>query len=195
MKTRELYSIVLKIIGLISLWHLVTIFFGILLSGVGSFNMLFSAGSLAPVGFLLTSLIVMILELALMLIISIYCLFRTETLLKVLKLNDDSTLEILSERKVLYHLVVLSFGVFLFADGLNSFYTINIKTDTISDMSKAMYTVKNTLSIVQVTESRNYSLNFFAFIELVIGLILLIKSRAVTKWILCRVDSNLDDIK
>ncbi len=190
MKTRELYSIVLKIIGLISLWHLVTILFPILFSGVFLSKMLFSAVNLVPVSYLSASLFVMILQLALVLVISIYCLFRTETLLKVLKLNDDSTLEILSERKVLYHLLVLSFGVFLFADGLNSFYTINTKTDTISDMSKAMYTVNNTLSIVQMTESKNYSLNYFAFIELLIGLILLIKSRAVTKWILCRVDSS-----
>lgn len=193
MKTRELYSIVLKIIGLISLWRFVSTFLLFLFSCAGLVTMFSTAGSLASVGYIVTSLFILVVQLALVLIISIYCIFRTNTLLKILKLDDDSTLELLSERKVLYHLLVLSFGVYLFADGLNSFYTIHIKTDTISDLSKVMYTGNNIPSITNMTESKNHSFNFLAFIEAVIGVLLLIKSRAVTNWILRRVDSNGGD--
>lgn len=191
MKTRELYSIVLKIIGLLSLWQFITMISTIILSGFGMFSMLFSNGGQVLFGFLIASVFAILLQTVLPLIISIYCLFRTDTLLRVLKLDEDSTLELLSERKVLYHLAILSFGVFLFANGAHGFMSVDIKTETTTGMLNAMNNINNSSNGVNIMESKNYHVNIIALIESLIGLIVLIKSKTITDWALSRIDSNV----
>jgi len=190
MKTRELYSIVLKIIGLISLWHSVTMIFAVVLSGFGVFSMLFSSGSQMIGGFLIASAFAIILQTVLPLIIAFYCLFRTDTLLKALRLDDDTTLELLTDRKVIYHILVLSFGVFLLANGANGFLSVDIKADTKTEMLQAVNNIGNSPNVVSVIESKNYNINFFALIELLIGLYLLVKSRSISGKIMGRFDSS-----
>ena len=164
MKTRELYSIVLKIIGLLSLWKFITMISTIILSGFGMFSMLFSNGGQVLFGFLIASVFAILLQTVLPLIISIYCLFRTDALLKVLKLDEDSTLELLSERKVIYHLAILSFGVFLFANGAHGFMSVDIKTETTTGMLNAMNNINNSSNwkkrVIPTQQKRSYPFTF-----------------------------------
>lgn len=191
MKTRELYSIVLKVIGLISLWQFVSMISAIVLSGFGVFSMIFSSGSQMIGGFLFASTFAIILQTVVPLIIAIFCLFRTDTLLKALRLNDDITLELLTERKVIYHILVLSFGVFLLANGANGFLNVDIKADTKTEMLQAMNNIGNSPNVVSVIESKNYKINYFALIEMLIGLYLLVKSRSISGRIMGRFDSSI----
>lgn len=190
MKTRELYSIVLKVIGLISLWQFISMISAIVLSGFGVFSLIFSSGSQMIGGFLIASTFAIILQTVVPLIIAIFCLFRTDTLLKVLRLNDDITLELLTERKVIYHILVLSFGVFLLANGANGFLSVDIKADTKTEMLQAVNNIGNSPNVVSVIESKNYKINYFALIEMLIGLYLLVKSRSISGIIMGRFDSS-----
>lgn len=190
MKTRELYSIVLKIIGLIALWQTVNMISAIVLSGFGIFSMIFSIGIQMVGGFLIASAFAIILQTVLPLILAIYCLFRTDTLLKILKLDDDTFLELLTDRKVIYHILVLSFGVFLLANGANGFLNIDIKADTKTEMLQAVNAIGNPQHVVNVIESKGYKINVFALIEMFIGFYLLIKSRSISEKIMGRFDTS-----
>ena len=190
MKTRELYSVVFKIIGLIATWQFVTMFFTLTLSGFGVLTMLFSPGAQLVVGYLIATVFVLLLQTGIPLVIAIYCLFHTDKLLRVFKLEDDSTLELVSERKVLYHLVVLSFGVYLFADGASEFLSVDYKTDTSSQLMPAINEWKDPSNAVRLTESKTQHVNFLAFIELLIGVVVLLKSTKIAGWVMNRMNSK-----
>lgn len=190
MKTRELYSVVFKIIGLIATWQFVTMFFTLTLSGFGVLTMLFSPSAQLVVGYLIATVFVLLLQTGIPLVIAIYCLFHTDKLLRVFKLEDDSTLDLVSERKVLYHLVVLSFGVYLFADGASEFLSVDYKTDTSSQLMPAINAWKDPSNAVRLTESKTQHVNFVAFIELLIGVVVLLKSTKIAGWVMNRMNSK-----
>ncbi len=189
MKTRELYSIVLKIIGLITLWRFLTLISVIALSGFGFFTVLSSSEGQMHVGYLYASVFASLLQMLIPLLISIFCLFSTDTILRLLKLDDDSTLELLSERKVLYHLAVLSFGVFLCAYGAHGFLTTNYKSESTEAVSQAITQLNDSSNVVHIKESTNYSVNILSLIISLIGLWILSKSRKVSEWVLRRIES------
>lgn len=189
MKTRELYSIVLKIIGLITLWRFLTLISVIALSGFGFFTVLSSSEGQMHVGYLYASVFAGLLQMLIPLLISIFCLFSTDTILRLLKLDDDSTLELLSERKVLYHLAVLSFGVFLCAYGAHGFLTTNYKSESTEAVSQAITQLNDSSNVVHIKESTNYSVNILSLIISLIGLWILSKSRKVSEWVLRRIES------
>lgn len=188
MKTRELYSIVLKIIGLIALWQFLSMLSVIVMSGFGVFSMIFSSGNRVAGGFIMASAFAIVLQTVVPLIIAIYCLFRTATLLKALRLDEDGRLELLTDRKVIYHVLILSFGVFLLANGANGFLNVNFNTDTKTDMLQALNTVDISPNSVSVMESKNFKINVLSLIEMLIGWYLLVKSRSISEKILGRFD-------
>lgn len=124
--------------------------------------------------------------------IAFYCLLRTEILIKALKLDDDTTLELVNDRKVIYHVLILSFGVFLLANGANGFLVVEFNTDTKTGMLQTMNNIGNDPNAVSIIESRNYKMNFIALIELLVGFYLLLKSRSISERLLGKVDSNIN---
>lgn len=191
MKTRELYSIVLKIIGLITLLQFLTGISVLSISGFGFFMALSSSEGQMNVGYLYASVFAGLLQFLIPLLISIFCLFSTDTILRLLKLDDDSRLEILSERKVLYHLAVLSFGVFLFAIGANGFLSTEYKYETTTKIPQAIENLDN-FSQQYITELKKYTVNFISLIESIIGLLLFLKSRKVSEWVLRRIEPEIE---
>lgn len=190
MKTRELYSIVLKIIGLIALWHSVTMISAVIMSGFALVTALSSPWGNSIGGFFVASILTIVIHGVLSLMIAFYCLLRTEILIKALKLDDDTTLELVTDRKVIYHVLILSFGVFLLGNGANGFLVVEFNTDTKTGMLQTMNNIGNDPNAVSIIESKNYKMNILALIELLVGFYLLLKSRSISERLLGKVDSS-----
>lgn len=179
MKTREIYSILLKIIGLISLWYAINAILMAMFSGFGAI-----ASSFAPVpvgNLLFLTMLVFILKTIIPLFIAFYCLFHTEIVLRLFKLDDDSTPALLTSRKVIYHMLVLSFGVYLFANGANNFLSVDYTTDTKTEMSQVVNKLGDISDVVSKVYSKKVNINIFGLLEMLIGVLLLFKSKSISE--------------
>jgi hypothetical protein len=187
MKTRQLYSIVLKIIGIIALWHFITILSVVILSGFGFVTQLFATSGHSSAAYAIIPFCAFLLQGLLPLLIAFYCLFRTNQLLHLFQLEDETMLELSTEKKVIYHVLVLLFGVLLLINGANEFLSVDY-VNSENGFLNNLNTTDNTGNRVSPVYSKSTHVNFLAFFELLAGVFLLVKSKSISQMIIDKTD-------
>lgn len=153
MKSKQIYEIALKIGGIVAAWKFFEslIFFGIM---VVSSNSMPKIGALNLFGDSTMNNMSIFLTLAYALF-AFLLLFRTEKVMKLLRLNnqedDEDEAKLQMERKVFYHILVLAFGFsFLFYSANHVFskaYSSNVSTtNTITQQPTSTTHVNSTLN-------------------------------------------------
>ncbi|MBU2950907.1 hypothetical protein KO493_09370 [Tamlana agarivorans] len=182
MKIRDLFSITLKIIGLIAFWKAIQTF-GVMISGIGVFSSIFSHNNHMNSSFMITIGLAMVLNFLLPLIVAILLLFKTEKILSIIKIKEQENVVLNINKLVLYHMIIIVFGFMTIMHGAGNFIMFNYNTDT-----KTEYTTNNVSTNNQskqekviVTNSKSKNINYFALIEIILGIILLSKARGIAK--------------
>jgi hypothetical protein len=189
MTRKTLFEIALKIVGLLALWNFLLSLGGII-TVFSIFTMFLSNGGLQNsfMGFIALNMLFTILIPG---IIAFCCLFKTQKIMSILKLDIGGADEINFKPRMVYMILILVSGVALFMHGCaNSLvYGYNRETKTESSISDGA--VKNG-TIVSQKETKN--VNYLAFAEVIIGIMLFLKSAEITDWLLQRYgDDGLED--
>jgi uncharacterized membrane protein YidH (DUF202 family) len=195
MKTRNLLFIIVKIIGLIAFWKAVQSF-GAVISGIGIFSSQMAHNNQMHGSFMMAMGLAMTLNFVLPLLLALLFLFRTEKVLALLKLEEQSDIHFKVNKLVLYHVFILAFGILVLMHGAGNFLKYDYKMDT-----KTEITTNNDLTATQggnvtkhhktsTTNSKNKSVNYFAFIEIILGVVMLAKSTELATRIEKNFDSN-----
>jgi hypothetical protein len=193
MKTKDLLSITLKIIGIIAFWKAIQAF-AIVFSGIGIFSFLFSNNQQPNSFFMITVALTMILSFLLPLIVGILFLFRTEKVLSIIKFEEHDKIVLSLNKLVIYHLIVIVFGLLAVIHGAGNFLEHNYKTDTQTEYIKSADSAHNHSADpagqekVVVTNSKTTNINYFALIEILLGIILLAKATDFAK----KIEKNFD---
>lgn len=186
MKTKDILSITLKIIGLIAFWKAIQTF-GAVISGIGIFSSLFANNDHMNSSFMIAIGLAMILNFLLPLIVSILFLFRTEKVLSIIKINEHDNVDLNLNKLVLYHMIIIVFGFMLIIHGAGNFLEFNYNTDTKTEYTTNNISTNNQLpnttrqEKVFVTNSKSKNINYFALIEIILGIILLTKATEFAK--------------
>ena len=197
MKVNDILSVALKIIGLIAFWKAIQTF-GAVISGIGIFSSVFANSGQMNFSFMIAIGLAMILNFILPLIVAILFLFRTEKVLSLIKIQENDNVDLSLNKSVIYHLLVLVFGCFIIIHGSGNFIEFNYKTDT-----KTEYTINNASFDNQrpdqrrqentiVTNSKTKNINYFALIELILGIVLLVKASEIARKLEKNFDSKID---
>lgn len=86
MKTKELFSITLKIIGLIAFWKSVQTF-GTMITGIGTYSMIHASDAPADKSYMFAIVLTSILNFVLPLLVAIIFIFNTEKVLSIIKID------------------------------------------------------------------------------------------------------------
>lgn len=198
MKTKDVLSITLKIIGLIAFWKAIQTF-GAVISGIGIFSSLFANNDQMNSSFMIAIGLALILNFLLPLLVAILFLFRTEKVLSIIKNKEHDNVDLNLNKLVLYHMIIIVFGFLTIIHGAGNFIEFNYKTDT-----KTEYTTNNvshdnqspnitSQEKVSVTNSKSKNINYFALVEIIFGIILLIKATQIAKQLERNFDSKQTD--
>lgn len=187
MNTKQVYTIVLKVIGIIALWKTIQVI-GPFLSSFAIIPSLINGPALGGGFFMLFAVGSMMLNFIAPVLAAFLCLFRTDWLLETLKLTSQENTNLPLKENQIYHILVLIFGFVLLLHGSGNFISTDIKTDTHKEFtsnnvinqqqfsrgSNVQYTLPQEKTTV--TNSRTRKVNYYALIELIAGAIILLKA-------------------
>jgi len=183
MKTTTLFSIALKLTGIVALWQFVQSLSGII-TGAGLFSLFAGNGGLhnsfmALIGFNLVFNILIIGAFA------FYALFRTQRLLILFKMADPEIIALGTDKSTLFKALVLVLGVLITIHGIGGFLTYNYNNETKTEQNFNPQTniFDNKTSTVQ-TETKN--VNYLSFIEILAGVLLLSNIRPVSNRLIAK---------
>jgi hypothetical protein len=191
MKNKNLFSLVIKIMGLVALWKAI-VSFGLVITGIG---ILFTVNSHGFGSFMLVIALNMILSFLMPLFIAYFFLLKTDKVVSKIKINEESKIDLNLKKGVMYHIMVLSFGFMFILYGSSCFLSFDYKTDTKTthvqnkkyDEGKKEHNVDGSDTIT-TTNSKNKKVNYFALIEIIMGIVLLTKATDISR----KVERNFD---
>lgn len=200
MKTRELIALILKIVGGVLIFKSV-LSGGFLLGGFGLVQGFFHQE--LPYNFFSfgLSIIAMIFRVVLPLGIGLFLLLRTETILRLIKVEEFETTSTATATETgeqsgkvqsdssdtkpkPYRLIVLVFGLIVFLHGASNVYTYKIHTDTRIEQPDYRFDPQGqTFSDINKTVHRSTTSDFnvIALLEMLVGLYLLVQSSKVSQ--------------
>lgn len=137
----------------------------------------------------------MVMNFLLPLMVAIIFLFRTEKVLSIIKIKEQDQINLNIDKQVLYHMIIIVFGFVVLLHGTGNFIEVNYKTDTkmeynTNNVSYGNQTPVAKQEMIYVTNSKSKNVNYFALIEIFLGIILLTKATAISKKIENNFDSN-----
>lgn len=207
MKTRELIALILKIAGGVlifkSVWS-----GGFLLGGFGLAQGIFHQEFPFSFFTLGLSALSMIFRVILPLGIGLFLLFRTETILRLMKVDEFQATttdtkaesveqspkvesEVYATKPKPYRLIVLVFGLIVFLHGASNVYTYKIHTDTRIEQPDYRFDPQGqSFNDINKTVHRSTTSDFnvIALLEMLVGLYLLVQSSKVSQ----RVQKHLE---
>ena len=188
MNRKTLFEIALKIIGLLALWNFlqsvggIGIAFGILkmfTSGAGLQNQF--------MGFIAINMIATMIIPG---VIAFFCLFRTQRLSSILKLNAGAEDKVNLDPRIVYNLFVLAISVVIFMHGCANCMIFSYNRDTKTETNFSDNVVKDTSSITQ-KETKN--VNYLAFAEIIMGIMIFLRSAEISHWLYRRYNDNFEE--
>lgn len=170
MKTTTLFTIALKLTGIVALWQFVQSLSGIV-TGVGLFSLFAGNGGMhnsfmALIGFN------MILNILVVGTFAFYSLCRTERLLILFKMAEPDIVVVAADKGTFFKALVLTLGVLITIHGIGGFliYNFNNETRTEQNFNPQTNNFDNKTSSIQ-TETKN--INYLAVVEILAGVLLL----------------------
>lgn len=190
MKIKNLLRIVLKLLGLIALWHAIKAFptivtgVGIITSSVSNTFMFFIAFA-------------MLLNFVVPLVVALLFLFKTEGLLSVLKLDEIKDAELKTDRSLLMFALVIFLGVFVLIHGTGNFIntSYNSSTNTHYTTNNSQSGAKKTSEKITENKSSSTTVNYFSLVEIVLGGLVLVKSSRMASFLEAKLDDEPDTQK
>ncbi|MDO5576467.1 MAG: hypothetical protein Q4F84_05260 [Fibrobacter sp.] len=198
MKTKDLISITLKIIGLIAFWKAIQAFVA-MISVFGKYSSILKMDGMINAFSMFTMVLAVILSFVLPLVVAFFFLFRTENVLSILKIKDQGEVALDVNKLVVYHMLVIAFGFIILIHGAGGFMEFNYSTNT----TKTEYIKSNSINqahgvvhqpgfgnqdniIESKTTDKNF--NYLALIEIIIGIVLLKNATGIAK----KLDGKID---
>lgn len=196
MKIKNLFSLAIKIMGLVALWKAI-VSFGLLITGIG---VLFTVNNLAFGSFMFVIALSMILSFFMPLCIAYFFILKTDKVVSKIKIDEESKIDLNLKKGVIYHIIVLSFGIMFIIYGSSSFLSFDYKTDTKTthiqnkkyDEDKKEHNVDGS-DTVSTTYSKNKKVNYFALIEIIMGIVLLTRASDISRKIERNFDSKIEE--
>jgi hypothetical protein len=193
MKTKDLLSITLKIIGLFAFWKAIQALV-VIFSEIGIFSFLFSDNQQPNTFYMISVALQIMLSFLLPLIVGILFLFRTEKVLSTTTFEEHDKIVFNLNKLVIYHLIVIVFGLLAVIHGAGNLLELISKTDTQTEYVQSADSAHNHSEFppskekVVVTNSIKTTFNIFALIEILLGIILLAKATDFAK----KIEKNFD---
>ena len=188
MNRKTLFEIALKIIGLLALWNFLQSVGGIVIA-FGIFKMFTSGAGLQNqfMGFIAINMIATMIIPG---VIAFFCLFRTQRLSSILKLNAGAEDKVNLDPRIVYNLFVLAISVVIFMHGCANCMIFSYNRDTKTETNFSDNVVKDTSSITQ-KETKN--VNYLAFAEIIMGIMIFLKSAEISHWLCRRYNDNFEE--
>ena len=188
MNRKTLFEIALKIIGLLALWNFLQSVGGIVIA-FGIFKMFTSGAGLQNqfMGFIAINLIATMIIPG---VIAFFCLFRTQRLSSILKLNAGAEDKVNLDPRIVYNLFVLAISVVIFMHGCANYMIFSYNRDTKTETNFNNNVVNDTSSITQ-KETKN--VNYLAFAEIIMGIMIFLKSAEISHWLYRRYNDNFEE--
>ena len=188
MNRKTLFEIALKIIGLLALWNFLQSVGGIVIA-FGIFKMFTSGAGLQNqfMGFIAINLIATMIIPG---VIAFFCLFRTQRLSSILKLNAGAEDKVNLDPRIVYNLFVLAISVVIFMHGCANCMIFSYNRDTKTETNFNNNVVNDTSSITQ-KETKN--VNYLAFAEIIMGIMIFLKSAEISHWLYQRYNDNFEE--
>jgi hypothetical protein len=199
MNRKTLFEISLKVIGLLALWNFlqtvggVGIAFGILkmfANGAGLQNQF--------MGFIAINTIASVMIPG---VIAFFCLFRTQRLSSMLKLDAGAEDNVDLNPRIVYNLFVLGISVVIFMHGCANcmIFSYNRDTKTETNFSynqdpTSNNNIDNNLvrDTSSVTQKETQNINYLAFAEIIMGIMIFLKSAEISHWLYRRYNDDYE---
>jgi hypothetical protein len=188
MKTKTLFEIAVKIIGLIALWKFIQSFSGIV-TGLGVLTMLKQAGGMQN-PFMIIICLSNILNVFVIGATAYFCLLKTNKVLTTFSITGDETVAVNTDKKIVYHVVIIFLSGLMIINGAGECLSYDYSTNTNTVANIQNNQVNNQSS---TTQNETKKVNYFAFIELLGGFILLVRSPKVTLWLIDRFEEETEE--
>jgi hypothetical protein len=200
MNRKTLFEIALKIIGLLALWNFLQSVGGIGIA-FGIINMFASGEGLQNqfMGFIAINTVATVVIPG---IIAFFCLFRTQRLSAILKLDAGAEDKVDLDPKIVYNLFVIGIAVVIFMHGCANCMIFSYNRDTKTETNVSYNqdptrnnnindnVVKNTST---VTKKETKNLNYLAFAEIIIGIMIFLKSAEISHWLYRRYYDDFEE--
>jgi hypothetical protein len=202
MKRKTLFEIALKITGLLALWNFLQSVGGIGIA-FGILNMFASGAGIQNqfMGFIAINTIASVIIPGL---IAFFCLFRTQRISSILKLEAGAEEKVDLNPRVVYNLFVLAIAVVIFMDGCAKcmIFSYNRDTKTETNISYNQDPASNndindnvTRDTSSVTQKETKNVNYLAFAEIIMGIIIFLKSAEISHWLYRRYNDGFEEQK
>ncbi|MEJ7560045.1 MAG: hypothetical protein WKF66_17155 [Pedobacter sp.] len=185
MNKKTLFEITLKIVGLFALWTFLQSLGGIL-STFSIIAMFISNGGFENIfmGFVAIN---MLFDSIVPGVVAFCCLFKTGRIVSILKLDAGGEDKVALNPRLVYNVIVLVAALAIFMHGCANCITYSYNRETNTSINMVNGEANNVTSLNQ-KETRN--VNYFAFAEIIMGLMILLKSTELTNWLLQRYEDN-----
>ncbi len=178
MKPKQIISLTLKIIGIIAFWTAVKAS-PALMSVVGVISSYMGVSPQAGAGGLFMFIVVLSLvaSVVIPLVVAYLFILKTDKILPLFGLEDESVGELNIGGKAIYRLVIIVFAFLVILNGANNFisYTYNTNTEYVTNNNFNQSQGGNNEQRVTVTKTNSKHVNYFALVEIILGVILLVK--------------------
>jgi hypothetical protein len=200
MNRKTLFEIALKIIGLLALWNFLQSVGGIGIA-FGIINMFANGEGLQNqfMGFIAINTIATVIIPG---IIAFFCLFRTQRLSAILKLDAGAEGKVDLDPKIVHNLFVIGIAVVIFMHGCANCMIFSYNRDTKTETNVSYnqdITSNNNINdnVVKdtstVTKKETKNLNYLAFAEIIIGVMVFLKSAEISNWLYRRYRDDFEE--
>lgn len=180
MKVNTLFTIVIKIAGLVALWKFLMSLSGIVMA-LGLFS---SVGNgFQGSGFMASIALSMLLTTGVTGALAFISLFCTDAIIRLLNIDGEQTIDVGENKAMIFKALVIIGAILLIVNGATDALSYDYKTDTNNNTNITNGVVQNNTN---VTNSQTKRVNYFAFLELVLGALALLRGAAVSSWLMYR---------
>jgi hypothetical protein len=199
MNRKTLFEISLKVIGLLALWNFLQTVGGVGIA-FGILKMFANGGGLQNqfMGFIAINTIITVIIPG---VIAFFCLFRTQRLSSMLKLDAGAEDKVDLNPRIVYNLFVLGISVVIFMHGCANCMIFSYNRDTKTETNFSYNqdpTRKNNIdnNLVRdtssVTQKETKNVNYLAFAEIIMGIMIFLKSAEISHWLYRRYNDDYE---
>lgn len=170
MQSTTLFTIALKLTGIVALWQFIQSLGGIV-TGLGLLSLSATGGDMHN-SFMMLIGFNMVLNIVVVGGFAFYSLLRTEKLLILFGMKESETISVGSDKGTFFKVLVLAIGVLITIHGLGGFLTYNFNSETKKEQNFNSQTNSfDNKTFITQTETKN--INCLALVEIIAGVLLL----------------------
>ncbi|GAB3925223.1 hypothetical protein [Mucilaginibacter myungsuensis] len=180
MKVKTLFTIGLKAAGIVALWKFLFSLSGLVMS----LGILSSVGfGMQGSGMILSMGLSMLLSTGLTGAIAFACLLATDSIFRMLNIDGEEVINFGADKAMMFNIVVIVAAIALIVNGATDalFFDYNINTNNQTNIDNGI-----SHATTNVINNQSRRVNYFAFLELILGVMAIIRVSAVSAWLQSR---------